>query len=74
MLLIQNLRKTSEFDIADRIEMKYSAPKEIVSAVNQFKKYIMDEVLATSLEESKSAKEEIKINDFTMKVSIKQVK
>ncbi len=71
---VQNLRKTSEFDIADRIEMKYSAPKEIVSAIEQFKKYIMDEVLATSLEESKTAKEEIKINDFTMKVTIKQVK
>ena len=30
---IKNLRKTSEFDIADRIEVKYSADKEVKDAI-----------------------------------------
>ena len=34
----------------------------------------MDEVLAVSLEESDKAKEELKINEYSMKVTIKQVK
>ncbi|MBR4177977.1 MAG: isoleucine--tRNA ligase [Bacilli bacterium] len=71
---IQNLRKTSNFDIADRIEVKYSADKEVKDALKQFKKYVMDEILAVKLEESEDAKEELKINDYTMKVSLKQVK
>ena len=71
---VQNLRKSSGFDISDRINMIYSANKEIVNAVNQFKNYIMDEVLAVTLDESNDAKEEFKINDYDMKVSIEQVK
>ena len=71
---VQNLRKTSGFDISDRIDMKYNGPKEIVDAVNEFKSYIMDEVLALTLNEDESASEELKINDYDMKVSIKQVK
>ena len=34
----------------------------------------MDETLAISLKEDKKAKEELKINDYTMFVTIKQVK
>ena len=71
---VQNLRKTSDFDISDRIDMKYNGPKEIKDAINEFKSYIMDEVLALTLTEDENATEELKINDYTMKVSIKQVK
>ena len=71
---VQNLRKTSGFDIADRIDMIYNASKEVVDAINEFKEYIMDEVLALTLEESDRAETEFKINDYDMKVSIKQVK
>ena len=71
---IQNLRKTSNFDIADRIEIEYSADKEVKDALKQFKKYVMDEVLATKLTESEVKGEELKINDYTMVVKLKQVK
>lgn len=70
---IQNLRKTSDFDIADRINVKYNAPKEIVDAINQYKDYIMNEILALSIVEE-DGENEVKINDYTMMVSIKQVK
>ena len=71
---VQNLRKTSGFDISDRINMIYTGSKEIIDAVNQFKNYIMDEVLALTLEMSDKASDELKINDYDMKVSIKQIK
>ena len=54
--------------------MIYNASKEVVDALNEFKEYIMDEVLALTLEESDKAETEFKINDYDMKVSIKQVK
>ena len=71
---VQNLRKTSGFDIADRITFEYNADKEVKDALVEFKDYVMDEVLAVSLEESDKAKEELKINEYSMKVTIKQVK
>lgn len=70
---IQNLRKTSGFDIVDRIEMIYTAEDEVVSAINENKKYIMDEILAKKLSVSDNDGEELKINEYTMKVSIKKV-
>ena len=71
---IQNLRKTSDFDISDRISFVYNGPDEIVDAVNEFKDYIMNEVLAVTLEEDSKADTELKINDYTMNVAIKQIK
>ena len=71
---VQNLRKSSGFDISDRINMVYTGPKEITDAVREFKDYIMDEVLAVTLEESNDALEELKINDYDMKVSVSQIK
>ena len=69
---VQNLRKNSNFDIADRITMTYEGPKEITEAINAFETYIMDEILALSIEE-KPSDEDLKINDFDIKVTIKQV-
>ena len=67
---IQNLRKTSGFDIADRIDVKFNGPKDILSAIKQYKQYIMNEVLAVNFEESELANEELKINDYLMNISI----
>ena len=71
---IQNLRKTSGFDITDRITMEYSCDKEVEDALIQYKDYVMDEVLAVSLDKSDNCKDELKINEYTMYVTIKQVK
>ena len=67
---IQNLRKTSGFDIADRIDVTFNGPKEVMSAIKQYKKYIMNEVLAVRFEEDSNAKEELKINEYLMNISI----
>ena len=71
---IQNLRKSSGFDIADRIDMTYNGPKEVKEAIKAFKTYIMDEVLAKSLKESDEAENTLQINEYEMNVTIKQVK
>jgi isoleucyl-tRNA synthetase len=45
---IQEARKSSGFDISDRIEVKWNAPDEIVSAIESAKEHISSEVLATN--------------------------
>ncbi len=69
---IQNMRKTNNFDIEDRITILYSAPENIVQAINNFLEYVKNETLATSIEIG-DAKEELKLNEDTIKVSIKKV-
>ena len=45
---IQEARKSSGFDISDRIEVKWNAPDEIISAIESAKEHISSEVLATN--------------------------
>ncbi len=71
---IQNLRKTSGFDIADRINMTYYSSSEVKDAIDEFKDYIMDEVLALDIKFEENDGEEVKINDYSMNVVVKQVK
>jgi isoleucyl-tRNA synthetase len=44
---IQDARKTSGFDISDRITVAWNAPDEIVAAVESAQEHISAEVLAT---------------------------
>ena len=71
---VQNLRKTSGFDITDRITMVYDGPKEVEEAVKAYKDYIMDEVLAKTLTKKENKGEELTINDYVITVTIEKVK
>jgi isoleucyl-tRNA synthetase len=44
---IQDARKTSGFDISDRITVAWNAPAEIVAAIESAQEHISAEVLAT---------------------------
>ncbi len=46
---VQNLRKTENFDISDRITIKYSGTEKICLAIETFEDYIKEETLATNL-------------------------
>ena len=47
---IQNLRKSSGFDITDRIKLSVSGDAELKSAFKEFKDFIAGETLASSIE------------------------
>jgi len=47
---IQNLRKDNGFDVVDKIGIKILTNEQINAAINNNKKYICDETLASSLE------------------------
>ncbi len=46
---VQDLRKNSEFEISDRIELVFQASKGLQQAVLAFKEYIMEETLTLKL-------------------------
>jgi len=47
---IQNMRKTSGFEVTDRIQIKLFADEPLAGAADRYGKYICDETLADSLE------------------------
>ena len=48
--LVQNLRKNSGLEVSDRIEIIYGAEADLSQAMERHREWIMNEVLATSME------------------------
>lgn len=48
--LVQEARKTSGFDVSDRIELRWSAEGELARALDEHAELVATEVLATSIE------------------------
>ena len=72
---IQALRKDSGFDITDRIEVTVSASEASDAAVELFREYICNQVLADSLVVSTELTEgeEVELDGCTVKVAVKRV-
>ena len=48
---VQNIRKTQDFQVVDRIEIYYMGTEKFNKALNRFKDYIQEETLAVKIEE-----------------------
>ncbi len=67
---IQNLRKASGFEVVDRIDVVFEAGEKLKSAIEDFKKIIMEETLSKSFEERENSGEQTDINGEMIKLSI----
>ncbi|MBM2813847.1 MAG: ileS [Ignavibacteria bacterium] len=68
---LQNIRKQSGFEVTDRIKILYSAPKNLLDAIEIKKEYIMNETLAESLMITNLTDGmEIEINDGILKINV----
>lgn len=69
---IQNLRKTSGLEITDRIRIQIEERDEINDAVNDFRDYIVSQVLASSLELHPSLADatELDMDDYVVRVVV----
>ncbi|MCA0382331.1 MAG: isoleucine--tRNA ligase [Bacteroidetes bacterium] len=74
---IQNIRKESNFELTDRIDVQYAGPENIVDSFDKFKSYICAEILADSLSYVPALTDGVlvEVNDFqlTLKVSKKEL-
>ena len=68
---VQNMRKTLNFDIADRIKLYFKADGEILEAFNTFSDYIKDETLAVVYEQ-KDNDNEVDINGNKVYITIEK--
>lgn len=69
---IQQLRKNTGLDVADRISIKYNGPEEIINAIMNFTDYIKNETLATSIEKDSDCQTSLSINEYDITVTIEK--
>jgi len=50
---VQNLRKSADLDVTEKIEVQYSSSKRLAQAVEFHEAYITEETLATALKQVK---------------------
>ena len=69
---VQNLRKTTGFEITDRIHVTYESDAEVEEAVNTHKEFIMNETLALTLTSSKLDEEVLDLNGHDTKIKVEK--
>ena len=69
---VQNLRKTKDFDIADRITLYYNGDDEVTEAVNKFDDFIKNETLSTEIVVKFNLKEEVDLNGHISQIDVEQ--
>ncbi len=68
---VQNLRKDTDFEVSDRINVTYQATATAQAAIDKFSEYISNEVLALSLESAElDAGLEVDLNSEQCKIAI----
>ena len=69
---VQNLRKTKDFDIADRITLYYSCDDEVKEAINEYEEFIKGETLALSLVYKEGLSEQVDLNGHTAYIDVER--
>ncbi|MEG0700365.1 MAG: DUF5915 domain-containing protein, partial [Muribaculaceae bacterium] len=73
---IQNIRKSNDFDITDKIIVKISSNENSDSAINEYKEYIAKQVLANSIVitdlDAEHDKIELDLDDFKLNVIVEK--
>ncbi|MGD8780547.1 MAG: isoleucine--tRNA ligase [Ignavibacteria bacterium] len=73
---VQNMRKDSGFDVMDRIKVLINGDDKLINYINQFDKYIRNEILADSLEKGGAGngyKQTWDIGDYKCEIVIGKV-
>ncbi|MCX8011435.1 MAG: isoleucine--tRNA ligase [Ignavibacteria bacterium] len=73
---VQNMRKDADYEVSDRIMIKFHADEKLAKAIESMKGYVLQETLGESLEEGiieDGYIQEWKIESYNCKISIKRI-
>ena len=70
---VQNLRKSKDFDIMDRIDLYYNGDSEVESAISKYSDFIKKETLTINLEKKENLTETFDINSHEVYLDVKKV-
>ena len=69
---VQQLRKTRDYNVIDRINLYYDSDAEVDKCVEEFKDYIMKETLSKDIVKESGLVEEIDLNGHKCFIDIKR--
>ena len=69
---VQNLRKTKDFDIADRITLYYNGDDEVTEAVTKFEEFIKNETLSIDIVVKFNLTEEVDLNGHMTQIDVEK--
>ena len=69
---MQQLRKTRDYNVVDRITLYYDSDEEVDKCILEFQDYIMKETLSNNIEKAKDLTEEIDLNGHKCFIDIKR--
>jgi len=69
---VQNMRKTNDYDVSDRINIYYNG-EEFSEVINNYSDYIKNETLAVNIESKELTEEKINVNGIEMYVTIEKI-
>lgn len=71
---IQNIRKSSGFEIIDRINIKISDQEQIRETISEYKEYIASQVLADKIELSSTVVgQNVDMDDYILQISVDKI-
>lgn len=70
---IQQIRKSNNFDIVDRIKVYYEANDEYTNRINDYLDMIKDETLAIEFNKENNLTDEYDINDYKVKFKLERL-
>ena len=70
---VQNLRKSNDYEIQDRITIYYSGDELVEKTVEQFKKFIKAETLANEIIKKEDLKESYDLNGHETKIDVERI-
>ena len=70
---IQQLRKTNDYDIADRINIYYTSNDEYSDSIKDYLEFIKNETLGINIERQDNIEENTTINDYKVGIKLERV-
>ena len=71
---VQNLRKQSDFNIVDRINLYYSGDAEVENTISEFEEFIKNETLSLNIEKKEGLTESFDLNGHEVYLTVERIK
>lgn len=71
---VQQMRKSSGFEVMDKIDIRYAGDDETASALDAWREYVMQETLAETLTRKESVEgQETDLNGHTVRIKVERI-
>jgi isoleucyl-tRNA synthetase len=67
------MRKEAGYSVSDRVKIAIQSDDEVLAALESYRSYVVNELMADSLESSDVDAEEVELNGHQVKIKVNKV-